>query len=123
MTPVCFATRVTFATATIVAALALAAFGVVGVPASIGVLTGGALAIANFWGITVVARSLSGAGAVAWWRVSAALRLVAVGAVCGVMLWTGVAHPVAVITGLTVLPCALVALGLRNARAAATALE
>ncbi len=123
MTPVCFATRVTKVTATAVTALALGVLWAGGVSVSIGVLAGGALALANFWGITIVARSLSGAGARAWWRVSAALRFGVVGAVCGAALWTGIAHPVGIVAGLTVLPCALVGLGLTNARAAATALE
>jgi hypothetical protein len=44
------------------------------------------------------------------------LRLAAVTGVVGVVFASGVAHPVGVVAGLTVLPCALIARGLRSAR-------
>jgi hypothetical protein len=46
----------------------------------------------------------------------AGLRFLAFGAACAVLLATGWAHPVALVAGLTALPCALVGHGLRAAR-------
>jgi hypothetical protein len=50
------------------------------------------------------------------WLARAALRLGALTAGAGAVLASGWAHPVAVVAGLTVVPCALIATGLRGAR-------
>jgi fatty acid desaturase len=46
----------------------------------------------------------------------AGLRFAALGALAAVLLANGWAHPVALVAGLTALPCALVGHGLRAAR-------
>jgi len=46
----------------------------------------------------------------------AGLRLVVFGALCATLLASGWAHPLALVAGLTALPCALINHGLRAAR-------
>jgi hypothetical protein len=50
------------------------------------------------------------------WVVTASLRMLAVTGAFGALLATGVIHPVALVIGVTALPCALVARGLYTAR-------
>jgi ATP synthase I subunit len=112
--------RVTMATTIAVAALALPAAWLAGPSGAIGVLAAGVLTVGNFWWLS---RAAAGAGdpaaprrEVAGWMLGAgaryALLFVAFAALCA----GGYAHPVAVVVGLGVLPCALIAQGLRSAR-------
>lgn len=118
MTPTELKARVTLATCAATTPLAAAAGWLAGAPAGWGVLAGGALAIVNFRWLAARASAAGGVadGARAAWVVSAMLRFAVVVAACGALLATGSAHPVALLAGLTVLPCAVVALGLRAAR-------
>src|SRR5881396_211836 len=87
--------RVTAESAVIVVVLAVVAATLGGARVGLGVLAGGALAIASFWRLAGDAASVS----------STTVLLV--------LDW---AHPVALVFGLTILPCDLVAQGLRLAR-------
>ncbi len=115
-----FVLRVATESAAIVLALALVVAAVGGLRAGTGVLVGGGLAVLNFWW-------LAGRATAAWtaarerggrplWVLPAALRFAACTAVCGVLFAWGWVHPVALLAGLTVLPCELVVQGLRAAR-------
>lgn len=112
--------RVTMATAIAVAALALPAAWLAGPTGAIGLLAAGALTVGNFWWLSRAAVSAGDPTAprreVAGWMLGAgaryALLFVAFAALCA----GGYAHPVAVVVGLSVLPCALIAQGLRSAR-------
>lgn len=92
-----------------------------GAPVGLGVLAGGALALANFACLARVGRALlatPGAGARAWWWLGSALRHLAVFAALAVLFSSGRVHPLAVAAGLTVPPVTLIALALRQAREA-----
>jgi hypothetical protein len=117
MTARSFVKRASVETVAVVGVLAAVAAGIGGPSAGVGVLAGGALATANLWWLTrrLVAAST---GARVGWPLGAMLRLGAAGAAIAVVLGTGLAHPVAVVGGLTVLPCVLVVRGLAAAREA-----
>ena len=111
--------RVTMETAIAVLALALPAAWLAGPSGAIGLLAAGALTVGNFWWLARAAASAGDPIArrdVAGWMLGAgarfALLFVAFAALCA----GGYAHPVAVVVGLSVLPCALIAQGLRSAR-------
>jgi hypothetical protein len=96
--------------------VAVAAAWLGGSGAAVGVVAGSGLAILNFlW----LARGLMRASADtsrAAWLVASSFRLTAVAGVFAALLATGAIHPVALVIGVTALPCALVARGLRGAR-------
>ena len=116
MTPARFLTRVTLETSIAVLALAFAATWVFGARAGLGVIAGGAFALGNVWWLARGALSISDPKlAQARWSLSVALRFLALAAAVGVVLGTGLAHPVALVVGLTVLPLALIVEGLRGA--------
>ena len=99
-----------------VAALVAAWLG--GREAAVGVMVGSVLAVLNFaWlahGITrVTARASSRA-----WVLATSVRMATVAVVFAALLATGLIHPLALMIGLTALPCALVARGLAAAREA-----
>ena len=118
MTPTELMWRVTRDVCALGAILTLAAGWLGGAPGVVGAAAGVALAIGNFrWIVARVRTSGDDAGAArALWSIVAGLRFLALGAVCAVLLATGWAHPVAMVAGLTALPCALVGHGLRAAR-------
>ena len=117
MTPSNMTARVTAATCALVALLAAPAGWLGGSTAALGVLAGGALAVVNFRWLAaravVVASSAGVAGGA--WLVGAGLRLAAFAAACAVLLALEWAHPVALLAGLSVLPCAVIVEGLRAA--------
>lgn len=118
MTPSDLMWRVTRDVCALGAALALAAAWLGGSTGAVGAAAGVALALGNFrW---LVSRACTSAGtpdaARALWSIAAGLRFIAFGALCAALLATGWAHPVALVVGLTALPCALVGHGLRAAR-------
>jgi hypothetical protein len=84
----------------------------------VGAAAGVALALGNFrWLVSrVPTPSAAAQTARVLWPMLAGLRFVAFGALCAALLATGWAHPVALVVGLTALPCALVGHGLRAAR-------
>ena len=112
-------TRVTIDAALIVAVVALAAAWLAGWPAALGVLAGGALALADFWWLSAridAASSAAAAPRLSAWGATAGLRLGAVAVAVAALFMTGWFHPVALVIGLSALPCALLARGLRAAR-------
>jgi hypothetical protein len=112
--------RVTLATAIAVAALAGPAAWLGGLSAAVGVLAAGALTVGNFWWLSRAASAASDPGSprreTAGWMLGAGTRLAVLFAAFAALCGGGYAHPVAVVIGLSVLPCALVAQGLRSAR-------
>jgi len=110
--------RVTVESALIVAALALVATMLGGARAGLGVVAGGALAVASFWRLAGDAAGASVSGTPSGrWLIASAVRFGALAVALGGLLALDWAHPVAVVLGLTILPCDLVAQGLRLARA------
>ena len=99
-------------------ALAVAGGWLGGAAGAIGVGAGIALALGNFrWLVSrACAAPATSSAARALWSMTAGLRFVAVGALCAAVLAAGWAHPVALVIGLTTLPCALIVHGLRAAR-------
>jgi hypothetical protein len=116
---------VTLDTCAAVAVLAIPGAWIGGIPVGLGVLAGGLLAIVNFRWLVARASAATTSGAVAGtgdaaastWLVGSGLRFAACLGACTLLLATGWAHPVALLVGLTVLPCDLIARGLAAARA------
>jgi len=114
-----FRLRVTLETVISVAALAVPAAWLAGPSAAIGVLAAGVLAVANFWWLSravseadpAVARARAGS-----WMLVTGARFTILFAAFAALCAGGHAHPVAVVVGLSVLPCVLIARGLRSAR-------
>jgi hypothetical protein len=117
MTATGFLRRVTLGTAVAVSLVALVAAWLAGTSAGVGVVAGGVLVVGNLWWLARVAASAA-RNHEARWALGAMLRLTVLGGACAVVLASGLAHPVAVVIGLTVLPCALIVQGLRVAREA-----
>ena len=109
--------RVTRETAVAVVALALPAAWLGGASAGVGVLAAGLLTLGNFWWLSRAASTAAASGArrreMAGWIVAAGARFTVLFAAFAALCAGGYAHPVAVVVGLTVLPCALIARGLR----------
>jgi hypothetical protein len=118
MTPSELKARVTVATGAGAVMIALPFAWLSGSPGALGILAGSALAVLSFRCLAaradVAAAAPGFAGAL--WYVGAALRFALVAAVAGVLFVSGWAHPVALLAGVTLLPCALLALGLHAAR-------
>ena len=110
--------RVTVETCALVLALAAAVAILGGMPAGVGALAGGALAVVNFRWLAALAAAATAAGRApgAAWLAMAALRFAACTAVCAALFLSGAAHPVALLAGFTALPCVLVSRGLAAAR-------
>ncbi len=118
MNPMELTSRTTWETSGAVAILSLASGLVAGVPIAIGVGAGGALAITNFrWLAGRVVSVLEGTPAPGGWALGFGLRLAGLACAAAGLMASGVAHPLGVVVGLTVLPCALILRGLRQARA------
>lgn len=111
--------RVTLETVVAVVALALPAAWLAGPSAAIGVLAAGVLTAGNFWWLSRAASSAADPDAprteVAGWVLGAGARYAVLFAAFAALCAGGYAHPVAVVVGLSVLPCALIAQGLRSA--------
>jgi hypothetical protein len=108
--------RVTRDVCALGALLALAAAWLGGPAGAAGAGAGVVLALGNFRWLVARVSCVAPGPARALWSVGAGLRFVAVGAVTAALLAAGWAHPVALVAGLTALPCALVGHGLRAAR-------
>lgn len=117
MTPGRLTARVTADACALVLALAAPAAWLGGAAGGLGVLAGGALALVNFrWlAARAVAVAPRAGGAARLWSIGAGLRLAVFAAACAVLLGLGWAHPVALLAGLAVLPCAVIVEGLRAA--------
>ena len=118
MTPGDFTARLTIGICLVAGAIAVPAAWLFGASAGVGVLVGGALAVADFrW---LVARAMSALGQRrAGWLAGASLRFVVLLGACAFFLASGLAHPLALLLGFSALPCLVVAQGLRAARRAA----
>ena len=114
--------RVTTGTAIAVLALALPAAWLAGASGALGVLAAGALTAGNFWWLARAATSAGDPASprrdVAGWVFGAGIRFAVLFVAFAALCAGGYAHPVAVVVGLTVLPCAVIAQGLRSAREA-----
>ena len=110
-------TRVTIDAAILTGALALGGAWFGGRTVCFGILAGALLALADFWWLSarLEAVATSAPSAVAWLG-TAGLRLAGVAVAVAALFVTGWFHPVGLVAGLAVLPCALVARGLRLAR-------
>jgi ATP synthase I subunit len=113
-------TRVTTATAIAVLALALGTAGLAGGRGALGVLAGGALALASFRALAARALAVSADRPAVPWLIVSTLRLGAVVAVAAGLFVCDLAHPLAVLAGYTMLPVAVVVQGLRLAREEST---
>src|SRR5262245_9811401 len=112
-------TRVTIESGVACAAVALVAFAGWGAAAGAGVAASGALMIMNFrWLARGVAVAAAGGrdGRLAAWALSAVWRFAVLIVAFALLLASGWVHPVAVVAGLVVLPCAVLARGLSAAR-------
>jgi ATP synthase I chain len=96
--------------------LALAAGWVGGRTALLGVAAGAAIALADFWCLSGRVELDGEARRAIAWIAAAGLRLTGVAVAVALLFVTGWFHPVALVIGLAVLPCALVARGLHIAR-------
>ena len=115
-------TRVTVESGVATATFALLALALWGPPAAWGIVAASALALGNFWWLARGARAAAGHGPrvhVVLWTLGAGARFLVLLAAFAALFASGVVHPVAVVAGLTVLPCALVARGLCAARPSA----
>jgi hypothetical protein len=84
--------------------------------AALGVIAGVALGLGSLWWLGAAVMTLSASGGPLRWSASAALRFASLALATVLLLVSGLAHPVAIIVGLTVLPVALVAHGLHAAQ-------
>lgn len=98
--------------------LALGGFLAAGPQGALGVLAGGAIAFGNLW---LLARGSDRALALfagqrihPAWMLSLGIRYLALFGMLGILLWSGGAHPVALLVGLSVLPPVLIACALRS---------
>lgn len=118
MSPIELTSRVTWESGGAVAALSFLSGLIGGVPVAAGVGAGGVLAIANFrWLAGRVVAVLDGMPAPGGWALGFGLRLLALAAATAGLLASGWVHPVGIVAGFTVLPCALVRQGVARTRA------
>ena len=115
MSPTGFVLRVALDSAVALGVLALGAAWLAGSTAGVGMLAGGGLAVGNLWWLGRRAAAAT-ASDLARWPLVAVIRFTVVGLAAALVLASGLAHPVALVVGLTVLPCAIVARGLKIAR-------
>lgn len=119
MTPTDLRTRVIVTSALVLAGLAGVAVWLAGPAAALGLLASGGLTLGNFWwlarGVTATTDAVVGRRAGAAWVLAAAVRFAALAVALGVLLASGLVDPLGVVAGVVVLPCALVAGGLRAA--------
>ena len=109
--------RVTVDAGAFALALALGGAWLGGRTMLLGVLAGALLALADFWWLSARLERVGedAPGALAWLG-AAGLRLAGVAVAVALLFVTGWFHPVGLVAGLAVLPCALVTRGLRLAR-------
>ena len=102
----------------LVVAAAAPAFWLGGAPAGLGVIAGGALALLNFRWLVARATAFTPGGPTPGpgWYLGAGLRFVLATAAVAALFLSGRVNPIALVTGLTALPCALIARGLAAAR-------
>jgi hypothetical protein len=112
-----FRTRVTVDAALLALGVALVGGWLAGRTTVFGVAAGAALALADFWWLSArVDAAANGTPGALVWLGAAGLRLTGVTVAVAVLFLTQQFHPIALVIGLAVLPCALVVRGLRVAR-------
>jgi ATP synthase I subunit len=110
--------EIALATLLIGAAVALGAGWLGGTGAALGVILGTGLAVLNFlWLVRGVMRPHVDTRRRSW-MLASSLRMLALTGAFAAVLALRLVHPVALVIGLTALPCALVVRGLRAAREA-----
>jgi hypothetical protein len=110
--------EIALATLLIGAAVALGAGWLGGTGAAFGVILGSGLAVLNFmWLVRGVMRPQVDTRR-GYWMLASSLRMLALTGAFAAVLALRLVHPVALVIGLTALPCALVVRGLRAAREA-----
>ena len=113
-----FSIRVMRDTCVAATVLSLPVAWLAGGPGGLGVLAGALLAVGNFlWLVrrASLAGQESGGTSAGAWAVASGARLLGLGLTCAVLLKLTLVHPVALLGGLTVLPCAVILQGLRSA--------
>ena len=112
--------RVTRDTCVVAALLALPTVWLAGGAGGLGVLAGALLAAANFVWLARRASAMGQDPARTWstgaWLLASGVRFLSLALACAVLLKLALVHPVALLGGLTVLPCAVIVQGLRAAR-------
>jgi hypothetical protein len=96
-----------------VAVLALPALAFGGPRVALGFVAGGALAVLSFRGLAGRVTALVPGAAPSPWGLLAALRWAGLAAAAAVLLASEAVHPAALLAGTVVLPCAVLALGIR----------
>ena len=117
MSPTELTTRVRVETGCVVVVLTLLGGWAGGLTAAAGVCAGGLMAIVNFhWLSRRVLRGLGPADGLALgWSLGFGLRFATLTAATAILLANQWVHPLAVVVGLTLLPCTLVRCGLAEA--------
>ena len=117
MTPNEFVRRVTLDVFVGVGALALAIALVAGPAVGAGVLAGGLLGGVNFRWLAARVRAISaGREHQRSWIIGAAVRFVLLLSLAAGLLITGYVDPIGFVVGMSVLPCAVILVGLRATR-------
>jgi ATP synthase I chain len=112
-----FRTRVAVDAGLLAIGVALAAGWFADRTAFFGVVAGAALALADFWWLSArIDAAANDAPRAIVWAGSAGLRLLGVAVAVALLFLTKQFHPIALVIGLAVLPCALVVRGLSLAR-------
>ena len=116
MTMTSFSTRVMVDAGLLATTLGLIGWWFGGRAVMLGVVAGGALALADFWLLSArLDAATADAPSQTLWVASAGFRLAGVAVAVAALFLTGWFHPAGLVVGLAVLPCALVTRGLRVA--------
>lgn len=100
------------------AAVAAPAAWLGGLDGALGAAAGAGIAVGNFrWLAARVTTQANASAGRALWVLSAMLRLAALAGAVALAILSGHAHPLGIVAGLSVLPIAVIARGLREARA------
>jgi ATP synthase I chain len=118
MNPTDLTSRVSRDACVLGAAVAAPAAWLGGLDGALGAAAGAGIAVGNFrWLASRVTTQADGSAGRVLWALSAMLRLSALAAAVAAAILSGHAHPLGIVAGLSVLPVAVVARGLRDARA------
>jgi len=114
---------VTRATALVIVPVAVVATVLAGWPGAAGAIAGALVSLASFRWIARASRRagllFAGGRPGALWLLGLGTRHLTLFAAIALCLWSGIAHPVALVAGLSLLPPVLILFGLRSAVRAA----
>jgi len=103
--------------------VSLAGAWIGGVPGAVGTVAGGLLSLLSFhWlsrGVRNAGAFLAGGRSHPFWVIGLGLRYTVLFGAVALLLGTGIAHPMGLVAGLSVLPPVVIILGLRAARVTA----